>query len=189
MKCWNNEHLTLLEGNNGMMMPRLASWVKVKICLEWMRPTVFSGWGTRWEGNFISEGAISQKEWMKPCAWRELERLGGWWERGPYGKRHGALLHQKVKKRRKEWRRAQSSVSGEAQEDEEPQRGGSLCTGWETSRLQGRLREMGQTLRLKSVRRTCPGAAGKQLGIKEQETKGWGGVVRSQLKLDNGSLQ
>lgn len=36
----------------------------------------------------------------------------------------------------------------------------------------------GQTLRLKSVRRICPGAAGKQLGIKEQETKGWGGVVR-----------
>ena len=65
---------------------------------------------------------------MKPCAWRELERWGGWgW--GPYGKRHGALLHQKVNKRRKEWRRAQSSVSGEAQEDEEPQRGGSLCTG------------------------------------------------------------
>lgn len=30
---------------------------------------------------------------------------------------------------------------------------------------------------------------GKQLGIKEQETKGWGGVVRSQLRSDNGSLQ
>lgn len=114
-------------------------------------------------------------------------KVGG--VQGPYGKRHGALLHQKVKKRRKEWRRAQSSVSGEAQEDEEPQRGGSLCTGWETSRLQGRLREMGQTLRLKSVRRTCTGAAGKRLGVKEQESKGWGGAVRSQLKSDNGSSQ
>ena len=30
---------------------------------------------------------------------------------------------------------------------------------------------------------------GKQLGIKEQEIKGWGGVVRSQLRSDNGSLQ
>lgn len=30
----------------------------------------------------------------------------------------------------------------------------------ETSRLQGRLREMGQTLRPKSVRRTCTGVWG-----------------------------
>ena len=60
-----------------------------------------------------------------------MERAGkvGWLVgTGTIWKETWGTSSSKVKKRRKEWRRAQS-VSGEAQEDEEPQRGGSLCTG------------------------------------------------------------
>ena len=171
-KCWKNEYLTLLEGNNGMMMPRLATWVQVKICLEWVRPTVFSGWGTRWEGNVIFEGAVSQREWMKPCAWRKLER----WGAGTIWKETWGTSSSKGKE----------EEEGTEKSSEQPSWGGTgrwsasegrlTLTGRDTSGLQGRLREMGQDLRPKSVRRTRTSAGGEQLGIKEQETKGRGGV-------------
>ena len=113
-------------------------------------------------GDLAFEGAAIQREWKKSSAWRELERGAP----RPFGKGHRALLHQKEKKRRKERGRARSSAPGEAQEGEEPQ-------GRETSSVLGRLRKTGQSLRLKSARRICTAAVGKQLGIKKQETKDW----------------
>lgn len=185
-KCWKNEYLTLLEENNEMMMPRLGSWVKGKVCLQWVRPAVSVGWGARVGGDLAFEGVAIQREWTKSSSWRELERGVP----RAFGKGHRTPLHQKEKKRRKERGRARSSAPGEAQEGEEPQgQRGSLCTGWETSSVLGILRKTGQSLSLKSPRRICTAAVGKQLGIKKQETKDWWGVVRSQLRADNRTLQ
>ena len=125
---------------------------------------------------------------MKPCAWRELERWGGM-GMGTIWKETWGTSSSKGKEEEK----------GMEKSSEQRFWGGTGRWGASEGRLTlHRLRDKqtpgetegnGADFETQECEENLHRCVGKQLGIKEQETKGWGGVVRSQLRSDNGSLQ